>query len=78
LSCRAVRKTPNRCADWFPRNANSEMTGTKWVEQSGLLEGALAITNTDSIDLARDAMIAWGPKHGALKQPWCLPVMTET
>src|SRR4029079_17007024 len=32
-------------AAWFTLNGNGEMTGTTWVQESGLLEGPVAITN---------------------------------
>src|SRR5580658_5592239 len=31
-------------AGWFTQNGNGEMTGTTWVEESGFLEGPVAIT----------------------------------
>ena len=31
---------------WFALNGNGEMTGTTWIEESGFLEGPIAITNT--------------------------------
>jgi len=65
-------------AGWFSLNGNGEMTGTTWVEESGFLEGPVAITNTHSVGVVRDAMIAWGLKHGAQAQPWSLPVVAET
>jgi L-aminopeptidase/D-esterase-like protein len=65
-------------AGWFSLNGNGEMTGTTWVEESGFLEGPVAITNTHSVGLVRDSMIAWGLKHGAMRQPWSLPVVAET
>jgi D-aminopeptidase len=65
-------------AGWFSLNGNGEMTGTTWVEESGFLEGPVAITNTHSVGVVRDSMIAWGLKHGALAQPWSLPVVAET
>src|SRR5579862_6116876 len=36
-------------AGWFSLNGNGEMTGTTWVEESGFLEGPVAITNTHSV-----------------------------
>src|SRR4051812_15332957 len=33
-------------AGWFTLNGNGEMTGTTWVEESGMLEGPVLITNT--------------------------------
>src|SRR5450432_3710137 len=65
-------------AGWFSQNGNGEMTGTTWVEESGFLEGPVAITNTHSVGTVRDSMIAWGLKRGALRQPWSLPVVAET
>jgi len=65
-------------AGWFSLNGNGEMTGTTWVEESGFLEGPVALTNTHSVGTVRDSMIAWGLKHGALRQPWSLPVVAET
>jgi L-aminopeptidase/D-esterase-like protein len=54
------------------------MTGTTWVEESGLLDGPVALTNTHSVGTVRDAVIAWGLKHGILHQDWSLPVVAET
>ncbi len=65
-------------AGWFSLNGNGEMTGTTWVEESGFLEGPVAITNTHSVGVVRDSMIGWGLQHGALAQPWALPVVAET
>ena len=68
-------------AAWFTLNGNGEMTGTTWVEDSGFLEGPVMITNTHSVGVVRDAVIAWRVKHG---QPdmegywWSLPVVAET
>ena len=65
-------------AGWFSLNGNGEMTGTTWIKESGFLEGPVFITNTHSVGVVRDASIAWGLKHGALIQPWSLPVVAET
>ena len=65
-------------AGWFSQNGNGEMTGTTWVEESGFLESPIAITNTHSVGVVRDAIIAWGVKHGTLQQDWSLPVVAET
>ena len=46
-------------AAWFTLNGNGEMTGTTWVQESGLLEGPVAITNTHSVGVVRDAIIQW-------------------
>ena len=51
-------------AGWFTENGNGEMTGTTWVEESGFLYGPVMITNTHSVGVVRDAVIAWQFKHG--------------
>jgi D-aminopeptidase len=64
-------------AGWFSLNGNGEMTGTTWVDESGLLDGPVLITNTHSVGVVRDAAIQWMLKH----QPgfrWALPVVAET
>lgn len=65
-------------AGWFSLNGNGEMTGTTWVEESGLLEGPVLITNTHSVGVVRDAVIRWQMKGGETSQPWLLPVVAET
>lgn len=68
-------------AGWFTENGNGEMTGTTWVEESGFLEGPVMITNTHSVGVVRDAVIAWRVKHGQPKESeywWSLPVVAET
>src|SRR5580658_2618254 len=66
-------------AGWFSQNGNGEMTGTTWLEESGFLEGPVAITNTHSVGVVRDSIIAWSVKSGRLAlQPWSLPVVAET
>ena len=63
---------------WFALNGNGEMTGTTWIEESGFLEGPIAITNTHSVGVVRDAIIAWQSENGTGFQPWSLPVVAET
>jgi D-aminopeptidase len=66
-------------AGWYSQNGNGEMTGTTWVEESGFLEGPVAITNTHSVGLVRDSIIAWLLENGRFtQQPWSLPVVAET
>lgn len=66
-------------AAWSTLNGNGEMTGTTWVEESGFLEGPVMITNTHSVGVVRDAVIAWQMKRdGKTFQPWSLPVVAET
>src|SRR5690349_3413249 len=68
-------------AGYFSLNGNGEMTGTAWVEESGFLEGPIVLTNTHSVGIARDAVIAWRLAHGgpdAEGFAWSLPVVAET
>jgi L-aminopeptidase/D-esterase-like protein len=77
------RKTPLDAvfAAWFSQNGNGEMTGTTWVEESGLMYGPVMITNTHSVGVVHDAVIAWFRKNFALDDDddrWSLPVVGET
>jgi D-aminopeptidase len=68
-------------AGWFSLNGNGEMTGTTWVEESGFLEGPVMITNTHSVGVVRDSVVAWRVKQGspdATGYWWSLPVVAET
>lgn len=65
----------------FSLNGNGEMTGTAWVEEGGFLEGPIALTNTHSVGVVRDALIAWRVKRGGADPGgfyWSLPVVAET
>ena len=60
-------------------NGNGELTGLEWIREAGLLGGPVAITNTHSVGVVRDALVAHAIKHrrkgGGL---WSLPVVGET
>jgi L-aminopeptidase/D-esterase-like protein len=62
---------------WFSLNGNGEMTGTTWIEESGFLEGPILITNTHSVGVVRDEVIAWSLRRNATFL-WALPVVAET
>ncbi len=59
-------------------NGNGEMTGAAWIEEGGLIEGPIGITNTHSVGIVRDTIIAWQVKNDALYQKWSCPVVAET
>ena len=63
---------------WHTLNGNGEMTGTTWLQESGYLEGPVAITNTHSVGVVRDAIIQWEVSRKTVLQPWWLPVVAET
>jgi L-aminopeptidase/D-esterase-like protein len=68
-------------AAWVSLNGNGELTGTAWIEESGFLEGPILWTNTHSVGVVRDAVVAWKLRHGgadASGYPWSLPVVGET
>jgi D-aminopeptidase len=68
-------------AGWYSLNGNGEMTGTTWIEESGFLEGPIMITNTHSVGVVRDSVIAWRVKSGppdASGYWWSLPIVAET
>lgn len=58
-------------------NGNGEMTGTAWVQESGLLTTPIAITNTHQVGLVRDVLVEYGrAQYGA--HEWLLPIVAET
>src|SRR5690349_14563223 len=61
---------------WFTLNGNGEMTGTTWLQESGILEGPIAITNTHSVGVVRDAILQWQVGKPGM-QPWGLPIVAE-
>lgn len=66
---------------WFALNGNGEMTGTAWLEESGQLEGPVMLTNTHSVGVVRDAVIAERVRAGGADASgywWSLPVVAET
>jgi L-aminopeptidase/D-esterase-like protein len=67
-------------AGWFSQNGNGEMTGTTWVQESGLLYGPVMITNTHSVGVVRDAVIGWALQRYDFDTSdwWSLPVVAET
>lgn len=65
-------------AGWFPFNGNGELTGAAWIDEGGLLEGPIGITNTHSVGAVRDTIIEWQVKQDAIFQKWSCPVVGET
>lgn len=61
-------------------NGNGELTGLEWIRESGLLETPVALTNTHSVGVVRDALVrhAVSQNLGADEEPWSLPVVGET
>src|SRR4051794_12559686 len=64
-------------AGWFSHNGNGEMTGTHWLDETGLLTSVIGLTTTSQVGLVRDAII----KIGLETLPdleFLLPVVAET
>jgi len=60
-------------------NGNGEMTGLEWLREAGLLMAPIAITNTHSLGVVRDALVKWETnQQAALDRFWSLPVAAET
>lgn len=66
----------------FSLNGNGEMTGTAWIEESGILEGPILVTNTNAVGVVRDAVIRYAarrwPPSGDDWTVWSLPIVAET
>ena len=56
-------------------NGNGELTGLEWVRDSGLLTTPVALTNTHSVGVVRDAIVAQAQPG---EWDWSLPVVGET
>ena len=61
-------------ADAHRLNGNGELTGLEWIRESGLLTTPIGLTNTHSVGVVRDAIIA----AMVGEADWSLPVVGET
>ena len=60
-------------------NGNGELTGLEWIRESGQLTTPVALTNTHSVGVVRDALVAAEIRGRAdLTAYWSLPVVGET
>jgi D-aminopeptidase len=60
-------------------NGNGELTGLEWIREAGLLAGPIGITNTHSVGVVRDAIVAAAARSAAgAESAWSLPVVGET
>ena len=57
-------------------NGNGELTGLEWVRESGFLTTPVGLTNTFSVGVVRDAIVAAQDAAGVGE--WHLPVVGET
>ena len=60
-------------------NGNGEMTGLEWIREAGALTTPVAITNTHSVGVVRDALVAAErEERSGTDEYWSLPVVAET
>jgi D-aminopeptidase len=61
-------------------NGNGELTGLEWVRESGMLTTPVAITNTHSVGVVRDALVDASVRSRPPRSTvhWSLPVVGET
>jgi len=60
-------------------NGNGEMTGLEWIRESGMLMSSIGLTNTHSVGIVRDALVADSiARHNPEDIFWGLPVVAET
>ncbi len=77
-----VRETP-LCAGVHTLNGNGELTGTAWIAESGLLTTPIALTNTHSVGVVRDALAGLDSRQirastASRALYWSMPVVGET
>jgi L-aminopeptidase/D-esterase-like protein len=67
---------------FFSLNGNGDMTGTHWLDESGFLDGPVALTSTNAVGAVRDALIRYSARRYAVRDdgypPWSLPIVAET
>lgn len=59
-------------------NGNGDATGLEWIREAGLLTTPIAYTNTHSVGVVRDALVAAEREMGKQHTYWCMPVVLET
>src|SRR5215471_13021630 len=64
-------------AAFYSGNGNGDMTGTHWIDENGVLETPILITNTLSVGVVRDAAVEWMVKRSHAGPFW-YPVVAET
>jgi len=60
-------------------NGNGELTGLEWIREGGMLTTPIGLTNTHSVGVVRDALVAASGRDAPPDRPrWSLPVVGET
>lgn len=65
-------------AGWFRLNGFGELTGTAWIDETGILDGPILSTNTLSIGVVHSAVVHWARRQDLPAERWSLPVVGET
>lgn len=59
-------------------NGSGELTGLEWIRESGELTSAIGLTNTHSVGVVRDELVAAQVRARGEGAYWSLPVVGET
>jgi D-aminopeptidase len=59
-------------------NGNGELTGLAWIREAGMLTSEIALTNSHSLGVVRDALCAVERRERGSDLAWALPVVGET
>ncbi|AIL61295.1 DmpA family aminopeptidase [Pseudomonas alkylphenolica] len=59
-------------------NGNGDASGLEWIREAGLLTTPIAYTNTHSVGVVRDALVAAERELGKQRTYWCMPTVLET
>lgn len=66
-------------AGWYSLNGNGEMTGTTWIDEAGMLDLPVLVTNTHAVGPCHRGAIDWVVAHRPERAAeWLLPVVAET
>ena len=66
---------------WFALNGNGQLTGAAYLDELGQLDGPVMLTNSHSVGVVHDAVIAWRVRAGPADASgywWTTPVVAET
>jgi D-aminopeptidase len=67
----------NLFAGWHRFNGYGEMTGVHLIDEVGLLNAPIALTNTHQVGVVRDAIVQYAARKGVL-EGFLMPVVAET
>lgn len=63
----------------YSMNGNGELTGSHWIDESGMLHLPIGITNSHAVGTVHRGIIDWVvEQHPSVAENWLLPVAAET